>query len=506
MTTHPMAGRALCYLRDRKEFAERARQLDFSPILSPWSRLRHDNTNVGRLRRLAVDSVWTHARSRTDRLTLLVLAAVWPLRVWVRATRLAWRHGRYVQTETGIPPLRQWLDAVLASARFNYSPTAFYLYRFFDGTQPVGAYVQEMELALLHLRDHGGQRTPVLLDKMLFFDECSRRGLATPPIVGAFLPGSEERWIGSEPGVLPRRDLFLKDLGGQQGEGTERWIHDRGTGAWMRRGVTRSQEEMLVHFRKRAGHRALVVQPALENHPSIRRFAPEALCTLRVITSFDPARDTRPVLVRAVFKIARSGSEVDNLHAGGLASAVDPSSGMLGLARGVGPSDGGHTHHPDTGAEISGTVLPCFQEAVSLARLAHARLNGLPWSVGWDIAITPGGPLLLEGNTLWGADLAQAAGPEPLDPEFTATLAARVEAGSRPRPAGPQIMEPPYRTGRTTRADRGSDGIVQAPAARGSASPLPLWSRPHYPSGDPYGNVESHASGGEASGSPTAPR
>lgn len=498
-----LVARAVRYARDRKEFAERARQLDFSPVLPPWSRLRRDDTEVGRLRRLAVDSLWMHVSSRVDRLFLLFLAVLWTPRAWLRAARLTRRHGRYVQMETGISPLRQWRDAVLAASRFNYSPTAYHLYRFFDGTRPLGAYLQEMELAVLHMRDTDGVSTRVLPDKVLFFEECVRLQLATPPIVAVFAPGEEERWIGRERGVFPRGDLFLKDAGGQQGEGTERWVYDRDAERWVRRGAYKNDETMLAHLRERGEKRACIVQPVVENHPLIRRYSPDALCTLRIITSWDPGVDARPKLVRACFKIARSGAEVDNLHAGGLACAVDPFTGMLGVARGVGPSDGTHRRHPDTGAEISGVVLPYFHEAVALARRAHTKLDGLPWSVGWDVAISPAGPLLLEGNTLWGADLAQAPRPEPFDPEFVARLAERLgAAGSR----APLLTGPPRQTGRATRADRGSGATSPLPATPVGASPRRSWSTPPDPSGDPFDTEGSHASAGEASDFPTIPR
>jgi hypothetical protein len=44
---------------------------------------------------------------------------------------------------------------------------------------------------------------------------------------------------------------------------------------------------------------------------------------------------------------------------------------------------------------------------------AH-ELAGISAAIGWDIAITPSGPLLLEGNSVWGTDVMQTSFRQPL--------------------------------------------------------------------------------------------
>ena len=80
---------------------------------------------------------------------------------------------------------------------------------------------------------------------------------------------------------------------------------------------------------------------------------------------------------------------------------------------------------------ISGRIFV----AGMLALDAHAKLL-VPWSVGWDVAITPQGPMLLEGNPMWGADLAQAPHGEPFDADFAQRLLARLTASAASPPAG----------------------------------------------------------------------
>ena len=53
--------------------------------------------------------------------------------------------------------------------------------------------------------------------------------------------------------------------------------------------------------------------------------------------------------------------------------------------------------HPVTGAKIAGFAVPGYQEIVAMVTQAARRLPSVPY-VGWDIAVTPHGPALIEAN------------------------------------------------------------------------------------------------------------
>ena len=105
-------------------------------------------------------------------------------------------------------------------------------------------------------------------------------------------------------------------------------------------------------------------------------------------------------------------AEADNFNAGGIATAVFEG-GKLGVAVGKDVRAGLFTHHPDSQARIEDAVFPYWQQMVDLALLAHERL-GAPCFVGWDIALTINGPMVLEGNARFGVDLAQMPQGQPL--------------------------------------------------------------------------------------------
>jgi len=56
--------------------------------------------------------------------------------------------------------------------------------------------------------------------------------------------------------------------------------------------------------------------------------------------------------------------------------------------------------HPQTGVRVTGRELPDWQSCCDLATRAHVPLSELGFGgiMGWDVALTPEGPVLIEGN------------------------------------------------------------------------------------------------------------
>jgi hypothetical protein len=54
-------------------------------------------------------------------------------------------------------------------------------------------------------------------------------------------------------------------------------------------------------------------------------------------------------------------------------------------------------HHPKTGAPVTGRAIAQWQALAALAVRAHRVFSGR-MIIGWDLALTPQGAMLLEGN------------------------------------------------------------------------------------------------------------
>ena len=159
-------------------------------------------------------------------------------------------------------------------------------------------------------------------------------------------------------------------------------------------------EKLRAVLRQQGG--GFLVQERLENHPTLAALELPSLTTLRVLT-YGSAGDVR--IARAALKLPVGRTGVDNYHAGGIVAAIDPDSGRVGS--GVDRSGMEWlSSHPETGQRFEGLVIPCWSEVVALARRAAAAMPEFR-SVGWDVAVTPEGVRVIEGNSVWGTDIVQ---------------------------------------------------------------------------------------------------
>jgi hypothetical protein len=100
-----------------------------------------------------------------------------------------------------------------------------------------------------------------------------------------------------------------------------------------------------------------------------------------------------------------NGKDVDNLNAGGFAAPVGLEDGVIRLP--AADKNGlQYEIHPYTGKAIVGFQLPFWQESLDMARHAALKEPTVRY-IGWDVAVTAAGPVLVEANTLPGHDILQ---------------------------------------------------------------------------------------------------
>ncbi len=103
-------------------------------------------------------------------------------------------------------------------------------------------------------------------------------------------------------------------------------------------------------------------------------------------------------ILSVLMRFGIENSIVDNTSAGGFFISVDMNSEML---QDLGRQDftkGARVFikHPDTNILLENFKVPFFFDACDLAKKATKYLPNK--IVGWDIAISPTGPIIIEGN------------------------------------------------------------------------------------------------------------
>lgn len=94
-------------------------------------------------------------------------------------------------------------------------------------------------------------------------------------------------------------------------------------------------------------------------------------------------------------RMGRAGSIVDNAGAGGVFGAVDVNTGeIIGVAD---EKQHSYVEHPDSHRQLIGYVVPYWKEACAIAKQAASRISGAAF-VGWDLALSEKGWVLVEGN------------------------------------------------------------------------------------------------------------
>lgn len=163
--------------------------------------------------------------------------------------------------------------------------------------------------------------------------------------------------------------------------------------------------ELLAYIQSK---KLYVLEHVLPQHADMARLHPQSLNTIRIVT--DLVGETVRVAYLVV-KIGRGGGCCDNTGQGGMFCRVDPKTATICS---VATDDYFNVYdaHPDTGVVFKGYRLPMLADAIETVERAAREIPQMR-HIGWDVAITPDGPAIIEGNEYPGTDFCQRAPHTP---------------------------------------------------------------------------------------------
>jgi len=198
--------------------------------------------------------------------------------------------------------------------------------------------------------------------------------------------------------------FVVKPEGGERGQGIFLVESENGT-------LVRRRGHDTQPFRLSPAGKPRIVERMLVPHEFWRALFPHSANTIRALTLWIPGEDA-PFLARAVQRVGTLETmPTDNFSGGGLGAPIDLDTGRLGRALRH-PGDGGRpperfTHHPESGAQIEGAVLPHWERVRDTVLRAAASLPTNRY-IGWDVFVDAAGtPVIVEANGNTGLQMVQ---------------------------------------------------------------------------------------------------
>ena len=332
----------------------------------------------------------------------------WLMR-WVIVTHLqrlaefGFRFAGAVRRERGIGFRQQIGDLFRLAFTHNVDPAAYYTVELYDqpgGIAAAAQYLGRHETKngiynlLIDQRPEIVAAAVSLRDKRRFAAHCKQMGLPVPELLAVV---SDGRWesVDLRPGAL-NRDLFVKPVRGKGAAGTSAYRFQPPAAYIDSEGQLLTRRDLGFWVGWLSLEEPMMVMPHLRNHPEIADLADQSAITFRVFTCIGPNED--PVVTHAMLRTLAKlepdwGSDAE------FAAAVDLATGRLGPMcsdTDLRPQSWWR-RHPKTGAPVEGRVIANWAAIAELAQRAHLAFRHR-LVIGWDIVLTPEGPVLLEGN------------------------------------------------------------------------------------------------------------
>ena len=199
-------------------------------------------------------------------------------------------------------------------------------------------------------------------------------------------------------------EQLLQELSGREGRVIAK-PNCKGQGKGIRVLPTTTAEERksAMEFIDQANN--YIVEEYITQHEAMAKMNPGAVSIIRFYSVSSPAGNYvfAPVLTTAIEKSVANGCQdaltamIDIRTGEVITDAVDQNQFVEYAA------------HPVTGVRFKGFQVPYWKECLELMRKALPLASKIS-NIGWDVAITPEGPLLIEANTIPGFNTAQYRG------------------------------------------------------------------------------------------------
>ncbi len=333
-------------------------------------------------------------------------------------TWLALTTGRIIKRSTGKPILLQIWEMTSLWFDGGIDPPSYYAQELYKTAklQDAPHYLTRYEtknglLYALNNRSTSPFPTSEMGDKALFAKCCATHGIPFPQTLATVSAGKIETFSTL---AAFEKDLFCKRQHGMGAAGTFAF-HYVAPGAYIGAdGHRHDLQGVFSLLKANSAEHPMLVQAWLKNHPSIADLAIDSLITMRVVTCQNERGEPEVTLamLRLLTKLEPKWKHLPDEE---YAAPINLSSGELGEITGdnLMTSHLRYENHPATGAPIKRRILQEWPAIRDMAVYAHQAFPHR-MLVGWDIALTEIGPVMLEGNTNFDVMFLQRVHDAPI--------------------------------------------------------------------------------------------
>lgn len=182
--------------------------------------------------------------------------------------------------------------------------------------------------------------------------------------------------------IKHHKTIIAKPIDATGGNGIEKFIYS-------------NDEDAKKLYEQLVENNQLLVEDCIKQHKDMNTLYETSVNTMRMFTFI---KNGQPHFLQAVLKIG-NGGVVDNFSSGGMYTYVDENGTVFVEA--IDRDDNIFYEHPISKTKIVGFKVPMFKEAVDLVKECAKVVPEIAY-VGWDVAISEDGPVIVEGNCFPG--------------------------------------------------------------------------------------------------------
>ena len=180
-------------------------------------------------------------------------------------------------------------------------------------------------------------------------------------------------------------------------------------GADVKKEYTKNIQDKKEYFNNAIKNR-IFLEELVKQHPEMNKLCDKSVNTMRIMTFNDHGKSR---IIWMGLRVGNGINAIDNFHAKGMAVNIDINTGKL-VGNAIDKDLNEYEEHPFTHVKFDGFQIPCFEDSKNMVLKASLESDKI-LVVGWDVAISEDGPVIIEGNRRPGFDIVQVLSGGKMD-------------------------------------------------------------------------------------------